>query len=183
MASVFRHHYVRLAVAGVKICFLNHLFVTHVFDVKPADGPSMLPTFSTYGDCVGIDARYRLGRGIGVGDLVIYKIPFKKYEMGVKRVIGMPGDYVSTGTPGSQGEAQMIQVSLAFIRLSSEHRSDFFQVPPGHCWITGDNLVMSRDSRTFGPVPLALVQGKVVSKVLPWHEREWIKNGLEPVEG
>ena len=54
------------------------------------------------------------------------------------------------------------------------------QVPEGHCWIVGDNLPASRDSRQFGPLPLALIQGKIIAKVLPWRERCWIGNGLEP---
>lgn len=39
------------------------------------------------------------------------------------------------------------------------------QVPPGHVWLTGDNLILSRDSREYGPVPLALVKGRVVAQV------------------
>jgi hypothetical protein len=39
------------------------------------------------------------------------------------------------------------------------------QVPPGHVWLQGDNLILSRDSREYGPVPLALVKGRVVAQV------------------
>ncbi len=38
-------------------------------------------------------------------------------------------------------------------------------VPEGHMWVQGDNLVLSRDSREYGPVPLALVKGRVVLQV------------------
>jgi inner membrane protease subunit 1 len=31
-------------------------------------------------------------------------------------------------------------------------------------------------------MPLALIKGKVIAKVLPWSERKWIENGLQPVE-
>lgn len=72
----------------------------------------MLPTFAVDGDWIAADMRYRLGRGVSVGDLVLYKIPISAHTHGVKRVIGMPGDYVSLGTPGERGEEQMIQVSL-----------------------------------------------------------------------
>ncbi|KAK8145400.1 hypothetical protein G3M48_004484 [Beauveria asiatica] len=155
---------VRLFLGLSKACFAWHFLQTHGFQVGPADGPSMLPTFSTYGDWIGTNMRCRRGRGVRVGDLVLYKMPFAKYDMGVKRVVGMPGDYVSIGTPGEHGEDTMLQV------------------PDGHCWIVGDNLTASRDSRTFGPLPLALIQGKVVAKVLPWSERQWFKNPLQEVE-
>ncbi len=39
------------------------------------------------------------------------------------------------------------------------------QVPAGHVWVQGDNLAHSLDSRVYGPVPLALVKGRVVCQV------------------
>lgn len=177
---------VRLFLGLTKACFAWHFLQTHGFQVGPADGPSMLPTFSTYGDWIGTNMQYRSGRGVRVGDLVLYKMPFAKYDMGVKRVVGMPGDYVSIGTPGVHGEDTMLQVSFnAFCRtrhLSESGSLILVQIPDGHCWIVGDNLIASRDSRTFGPLPLALIQGKVVAKVLPWSERQWFKNPLQEVE-
>lgn len=56
-------------------------------------------------------------------------------------------------------------------------------MPEGHCWVEGDNLEWSRDSRHFGPMPMALIKGKVVAKVFPWRERGWMENGLSLVEG
>jgi inner membrane protease subunit 1 len=55
-------------------------------------------------------------------------------------------------------------------------------VPEGHCWLLGDNLPASRDSRAYGPVPLALVKGKVVARVWPWRDRKWIENSLQSPE-
>jgi len=40
-------------------------------------------------------------------------------------------------------------------------------VPPGHVWVQGDNMVVSRDSREYGPVPLGAVRGRVVCTVWP----------------
>ncbi|KAG6000142.1 hypothetical protein E4U43_001686 [Claviceps pusilla] len=163
---MFNHllgHPIRFTISTLKITCLAHLTITHLFQISPAQGPSMLPTFTVDGDWIAADMRYRLGRRISVGDLVLYKIPIFPDRNGVKRVVAMPGDYVSLGTPGERGDDQMIQV------------------PEGHCWIVGDNLPASRDSRSFGPLPLALVQGKVVAKILPWKERMWVTSGLQPL--
>ncbi|KAG6006157.1 hypothetical protein E4U21_007267 [Claviceps maximensis] len=157
-------HPFRFAISTIKILCLGHLTITNVFQISAASGPSMLPTFTVDGDWMAADMRCRLGRRIAVGDLVFYKIPIFRNQNGVKRVIAMPGDYVSLGTPGEKGQHQMIQV------------------PEGHCWIVGDNLTASRDSRSFGPLPLALVQGKVVAKVLPWKERMWTTDGLQSLK-
>ena len=41
------------------------------------------------------------------------------------------------------------------------------QVPAGHVWIEGDNPTHSLDSRQYGPVPLALIRGRVLVQVWP----------------
>lgn len=37
-------------------------------------------------------------------------------------------------------------------------------VPIGHVWLQGDNKLNSIDSRTYGPVPMALIQGRAIFK-------------------
>ena len=39
------------------------------------------------------------------------------------------------------------------------------QIPRGHVWLQGDNLDNSTDCRDYGPIPYALVSGRVVMKV------------------
>eukprot|EP00798_Chlamydomonas_sp_ICE-L_P003557 gene3557-13629_t len=41
------------------------------------------------------------------------------------------------------------------------------QVPPGHVWLQGDNLIHSLDSRQYGPVPMGMVRGKVFMQYGP----------------
>ncbi|RUS18388.1 peptidase S24/S26A/S26B/S26C [Endogone sp. FLAS-F59071] len=53
-------------------------------------------------------------------------------------------------------------------------------VPPGHVWLGGDNMSNSTDSRLYGPVPLALVKGRVFARV--WPEPGWIRNGLVSIK-
>ena len=42
-----------------------------------------------------------------------------------------------------------------------------FVVPAGHVWLQGDNRNDSADSRNYGPVPLALVRGRVLTRIFP----------------
>ncbi|EEY21435.1 hypothetical protein D7B24_009433 [Verticillium nonalfalfae] len=142
-----------------------HLLIDYGYRTGPAQGASMLPTFSIFGDHFLISHHHRRGRGIRVGDLVEYSIPIFRNSRGIKRVIGMPGDYVLMHTPGAP--------------VAEGAEPYMMQVPEGHCWIVGDNLPSSRDSRTFGPLPLASIHGKVIAKVLPLKEAEWIENPLD----
>ncbi|RDA84413.1 hypothetical protein CP532_2913 [Ophiocordyceps camponoti-leonardi (nom. inval.)] len=164
---MFQHllgHPFRLVIGTVKLVCASHLVFTHVLELSACEGYSMLPTFAANGEWLLFDKTARRGRRVAVGDIVSYKLPFDPRNLGVKRVIGMPGDYVSLAAPGDPGDGHVLQV------------------PKGHCWVVGDNLTLSRDSRMFGPLPLALIEGKAVASVLPWKTRGWIENGLRPLE-
>ena len=79
----------------------------------------MLPTLAASGTAVIISKYYRHGRGVKVGDMVSFKSPIDNDMRVIKRVIGMPGDFVLRDTPG-QGEGIMIQVRrLNLIRYLS----------------------------------------------------------------
>lgn len=132
--------------------FLFHYAV----NVKGCWGPSMLPTLDTRGNAVLISLFHHGGRFVQRGDLVSYVHPMHRNIRGIKRVIGLPGDLVLRDTPGEDhGEGLLLRV------------------PEGHCWIVGDNLNWSRDSRHFGPLPLALIRGKVMARIKPWKDRKW----------
>lgn len=121
----------------------------------------MLPNLNVRGDWLYVSKLYRRGRGIEVGDLVTIKHPMFPGIGASKRILGMPGDFVLRDTPGTG------QIMI--------------QIPEGHCWLAGDNLPDSRDSRDYGPLPLALIKGKVIAKILPFAERKWMENTLQPV--
>lgn len=156
----------RLAMNVGKTLALSHVIMEYGFFMGPASGPSMLPTFQVAGESILVDHRYRYGRNVLVGDLVHFKIPIFPESDGIKRVIGMPGDYVMLGSPDAEKQ-KMIQVRTSRSLPQREPLLRIYvQVPQGHCWVVGDNLEASRDSRLYGPVPLALIRGKAVNK--PW---------------
>ncbi|KAK4992260.1 hypothetical protein LTR50_001240 [Elasticomyces elasticus] len=101
----------------------------------------------------------------GTWGLMTYKHPYHGDQglYGIKRLVGLPGDFVLRDSPGAK-EGVMIQV------------------PQGHCWIVGDNLPLSRDSRMFGPIPLGLIAGKVIAKSqLFGRDFKWMNNPLQDV--
>mmetsp|Transcript_45882 Transcript_45882/g.73929 ORF Transcript_45882/g.73929 Transcript_45882/m.73929 type:complete len:170 (+) Transcript_45882:140-649(+) len=106
------------------------------------DGVSMQPAFNppggTYRDRVLLDKMcIRMGR-YKRGDICLIKSPTHPDKVIVKRLIALEGDRVRTENQG------------------------VVPIPQGFCWIEGDNEENSIDSATsHGPVPLALVQGRV----------------------
>lgn len=180
----------RVAVSTLKLLTAGHVFYTHFYQFSACSGPSMLPSLSITGDWLFIDVTHRRNRlnELRVGDVVSYHIPMTRRQSGVKRIIGMPGDYVCPGTPGESGQESMLQVRRNWphppqgARKCADICVFLVQVPEGHCWLVGDNLTASRDSRIFGPLPLALVQGKVICRFWPFRERGWISNGMERID-
>ncbi|KAG9246075.1 signal peptidase-like protein I, partial [Calycina marina] len=152
-----------LFTAVLKTGFVFHVLTEFGYTIVPTMGASMLPTVEIYGDSLLVSKLYRRGRGVKVGDVVSFAGVHEPETEAVKRVLGMEGDYVLRNSPGAKHD-DMIQAGR--------------QVPQGHCWVVGDNLEYSRDSRHFGPIPLALIKGKIVAKVLPWGERKWMENNL-----
>ncbi|KAF3908480.1 hypothetical protein ABW21_db0204313 [Orbilia brochopaga] len=148
------------AIIGVKLIAFTHLIVSKVLIISQCEGASMLPTLPGTVSTVIINNMYSRGRGVRVGDLITAHRPDDIDIMMLKRVIGMPGDYVVVDpiAAGLGEETMMVRV------------------PEGHCWVTGDNLQHSIDSRFYGPLPLALVMGKVIAQV-SWREWTWFTGG------
>lgn len=117
-----------------------HLFHEYFLDISMCCGPSMLPTLSASGDIVLMERiSPRLGK-IKVGDVVISKSPTEAGQTVCKRVAATEGESVGGGAV----------------------------VPRGHVWLLGDNPNNSTDSRYYGAVPAAMIQGRVWCRIYPF---------------
>ncbi|XP_044971164.1 mitochondrial inner membrane protease subunit 2-like isoform X2 [Hordeum vulgare subsp. vulgare] len=115
------------------------------FSFATVHGGSMRPTFegSTDGREYALVKRSPL-YDYCRGEVVVFVSPVDHRSPAIKRLIGLPGDWIS-------------------VRDKEEIR----KIPEGHCWVEGDNGSASWDSRSYGPVPLGLVQGRVTHVVWP----------------
>ncbi|KAM4602763.1 mitochondrial inner membrane protease subunit 1 [Polymixia lowei] len=128
---------------------IAHCAFEYLGELVVCSGPSMEPTIVNH-DVVFSERLSRHLYKIEKGDIVIAKSPFDPHMNICKRVIGLEGDKVCTSGP-----------------------SDIFKthtyVPRGHVWLEGDNLRNSSDSRIYGPIPYALIRGRVCLKLWPPH--------------
>jgi len=130
-------------------------FTKYCANITQCTGPSMLPTISTKGDVLlTVPTRFRQLFGMDVpqlDDVVISISPSDPTQTVCKRILGMPGDELRAapppGWPADYGRT--------------------VTVPQGHVWLQGDNTDDSTDSRSYGPVPIALIQAVVVCRLYP----------------
>jgi inner membrane protease subunit 1 len=94
---------------GITLLWENYI----TFELS--SGPSMYPTINTRGDYLLTLKNYKHGNGIEVGDVVRFHHPYFLGLHGGKRVLGLPGDFVSREDPlegGAGGRGESIRVSL-----------------------------------------------------------------------
>ncbi|KAI3954049.1 hypothetical protein MKW98_017873 [Papaver atlanticum] len=121
--------------------------------IAPIRGLSMHPTFnpnkSTFMG-LPVDDRVLIEKfclekyKVSHGDVIVFRSPINYKEKHIKRVIALPGDW--------------IQIPNSY---------DTIRIPDGHCWVEGDNSASTLDSRSFGPIPLGLLQGRATHIVWP----------------
>lgn len=154
-------------------CFA-HVLHEHVFEISKTNGQSMAPTLEVENDWVFALKNYRLGRGIDVGDLIVAAKPSDPDHRVCKRITGMPGDLIlvdpSTSSELTHSPRQCV---------SNDGFNKYIKVPEGHVWVTGDNLSLSLDSRTYRSVPMALIKGKLVA-AMTWNN--WIPTNFRRLE-
>jgi signal peptidase I len=171
-----------LAVGGA---LFVRAFVVQTFSVPSS---SMYPTLQI-GDRILVDRIPGLAHAIHRGDVVVFhKVPADHDGAGpedlVKRVIGLPGETIS-----SVGDTVLIDgkpirepwLHLDAVSPQGACAQSAFDIPPtyktkpipaGHYFVMGDCRGISDDSRFWGTVPTSAVIGRVFTVIWrsnhPW---------------
>ncbi len=153
-----------LALAVVISVVLN-LFVVQVTEVRQK---SMEVTL-LQGDRVLVSkVDYRLGSPQR-GDIIVFNPPVDTAIPYVKRVIALAGETVDLRDGKVLVNSRVVEFPDAVgASLAQAPRITYpFKVPPGNVWTMGDNRQASSDSRSFGPVPVESIIGKVTVRFWP----------------
>jgi len=112
----------------------------------------MKPTFNESGDIVLVDHisawRHRLKKD----DVVIAVSPLNPRQTVCKRLKALEGETVDIKRRRSHASTKSVTL------------------PKGRVWLEGDNPSNSTDSRAYGPVPYAMLKGRVFFKLWPLNE-------------
>lgn len=121
----------------------------------------MYPTINSGITYAIYSCRHRGGKNVKIGDVIAFDNPIFPAGRACKRIIGMPGDYVLRD-PHQSPTVGGVPVPGITEDNAVREEPVMVQVPEGHVWVAGDCLSYSRDSRFYGPVPMALITGKIL---------------------
>jgi signal peptidase I len=148
-------------VPAVLIALLIHIFLAQATRVY---GQSMQPNLHTNERLVVEKLTYRF-HGPRRGDVVVLHDPSGGSELLIKRVIGLPGERVTV----ADGQVFIDGAPLeeSYLNQETQGGGRSWLVPPLHVFVMGDNRQASRDSRSFGPVPLDQIIGRALLRYWP----------------
>lgn len=158
-----------LVLVAVVLAVLLRAFMVQVFYVPST---SMLPTLRP-GDRILVDKLSYHLHAVDRGDIVVFARPPAEHCGGpvvpdlVKRVIGLPGDHISSR--GNQVIIDGKPIPQPWLPPGTVLGKPIppTVVPPNSFYVLGDNRARSCDSRYWGVVPRSLVVGKVVAVIWP----------------
>jgi len=131
----------------------------------------MEPTFRP-GDRLWVDPAAYTERFPAHGDIVIIADPADLERRLLKRVVGVPGDFVRVTREGIQRRGGRGPDGAGEAGGLEE-----LEVPTEHVFVLSDRSARTRHSRQFGPVPRATVLGRVWYRYYPPERAGTIEGG------
>lgn len=147
-----------LAVAFVIVFVFTH----YVMGFAIVEGNSMSPTLEDEDRVI----LTRLGlneTSLKRGDIIIFRSP-SGYDDYIKRIIGVPGDYVEIIGGNLYLNGEFLEEDYTDSNFTETKGREDWLLGTGEFFVLGDNRDHSEDSRIYGPIPERDIEGKVL-----WH--------------
>jgi len=130
------------------------------------EGTSMMPGLKNHERIVVNKIAYQV-EPIHRGDIIVFHYPLDPAESFIKRVIGLPGDWVRISDGQVYVNGKRIQEPYILPAYLGEETCAPVHVAPNHFYVLGDHRDFSNDSRDWGTVARKYIYGKAVFAYWP----------------
>lgn len=159
---------------------LNRLYIHLKKELKRGDVITFeAPTYK-YNSVAEVDLENPIAKYKDGPQKIFTKFLYNVLDIGkksyIKRVIGLPGEYVEINNGNVYINGNILQEEYLQPGVeTSDALFSNFTVPEGYIFVMGDNRPGSMDSRVFGCVPLSKVESKVLLRFWPFSKfgRDW----------
>jgi signal peptidase I len=160
-----------LAMAAVAVLvFVGLRFTVQTFVVY---GPSMEPNFWEHQRLLINKVVYRIHEPER-GDVIVFDPPYERRDSYIKRIIGLPGEYVELRGGKvlvHQADGSMIQLDEPYVKEPAVRSYISGVIPDGEYFVLGDNRNNTNDSRNGWTVPAEDIIGKAWLSI--WPPGQW----------
>ena len=158
-----RRYWLRDLVLSALAAFAFFLFLYQPVQVE---GTSMLPLLQNHERIVVNRIAYHV-ESIHRGDIIVFRYPLDPSVSFIKRVIGLPGDWVSMKDGRVYVNGKRLKEPYILPGYMGQQTCAPVLVPPGHYYVLGDHREFSNDSRNWGTVARRYIYGKAVFAYWP----------------
>ncbi|MFB3923575.1 MAG: signal peptidase I [Terriglobia bacterium] len=148
---------------------LAFIVVFFLYQPVQVEGTSMSPRLSDHERILINKFLYRF-ESIQRGDIVVFWYPRDPSKSYIKRVIGLPGEWVGVVDGQVTIDGRPLQEPYLPPDGLDRQSSPSTYVEPGHYYVMGDHRVSSNDSRTWGTVDRKYIYGKAVFVYWPFSQ-------------
>jgi signal peptidase I len=144
------------------------VFTVFLFFYQPVqvEGTSMLPLLEDNERIVVNKIVYHV-ESIRRGDIIVFHYPLNPAQSFIKRVIGLPGDWVSVKDGQVYVNGKRLSEPYLLPAYLDEESYSPVHVAPEHYYVLGDHRDFSNDSREWGTVARKYIYGKAVFAYWP----------------
>ena len=149
---------------------LAFIVIFFLYQPVQVEGTSMTPGLTNHERIFINKFVYRF-EPIQRGDIVVFWYPLDPSKSYIKRVVGLPGEWVSVGRWARPHQREATRRTLSAGGIATTTRV----IPrptlqPDHYYVLGDHRESSNDSRVWGTVDRKFIYGKAVFVYWPFSQ-------------
>jgi signal peptidase I len=140
---------------------LSFIVIVFLYQPVQVEGTSMMPELTNH-QRIFINKFVYHFAPIQRGDIVVFWYPLDRTKSYIKRVVGLPGEWVALRDGRVYIDGEPLKETYIPPEYLDHQSYPPVQVEPGHYFVLGDHRESSNDSRVWGTVDQKYIYGKAV---------------------